>query len=152
MAHDAELPTGIQLGVSNSQMIWRGLALRCPACAGRRVIIGWFKIADRCPTCDLRIERIEGHVIGYIDLNIMVCFTLTFIVLLVGSTLMIPDIQVGLLLILALIPAAIGPIAFAPGSRTTWTAIDLILRPLTAGEIDPRFVVVDPARDRPPPS
>ena len=41
-------------------------------------------------------------------------------------------------------PAFLGPILFAPGSRTTWTAIDLIMRPLTPGEIDPRFIKVDP--------
>jgi hypothetical protein len=51
--------------------------------------------------------------------------------------------------LIALIPAGLGPILFFPSSRMMWTAIDLILRPLTPGEVDPRYVKTDPARDHP---
>jgi uncharacterized protein (DUF983 family) len=144
-----EIPTDVQLGVSKSRLIVRGLLLRCPACGHGGVIHGWFGIVDRCPTCDLYIERIEGHVIGYIGLNVVVCFTLLFLVVLIGALLMAPDIKTLPLLVAAGVPGILGPILFAPGSRTTWTAIDLLMRPLRPGEIDPRFVKVDPARDRP---
>jgi hypothetical protein len=46
--------------------------------------------------------------------------------------------------------ALLGPLVFFPPSRTLWTAADLLMRPLATGEIDPRFVVVDPERDRRP--
>jgi uncharacterized protein (DUF983 family) len=145
---EPEIPTDVQLGVSKARLIGRGLLLRCPACGHGGVIKGWFGIVDRCPTCDLLIERIEGHVIGYIGLNVVVCFTLLFAVVLVGSLLMIPDIKAVPLFLAAAVPGLLGPILFAPGSRTTWTAIDMLMRPLRPGEIDPRFVKVDPARDR----
>jgi hypothetical protein len=45
--------------------------------------------------------------------------------------------------------ALLGPLLFFPASRMLWTAIDLLMRPLAPGEIDPRFVKVDPYRDRP---
>jgi uncharacterized protein (DUF983 family) len=145
-----EIPTEVQLGVSNSRLIWRGLALKCPACGHRGLIVKWFGIRDRCPTCDLQVDRIEGHYIGYIGLNVLVCFTLTFLIVLVGTLAMVPDVDPWTLLILAVLPGIVGPVLFAPGSRTTWTAIDLAMRPLKPGEIDPRFVKVDPARDTGP--
>jgi hypothetical protein len=46
--------------------------------------------------------------------------------------------------------AVAGPLVFFPASRTLWTAIDLLMRPLRPGEVDPRFVLVDPLRDRKP--
>jgi uncharacterized protein (DUF983 family) len=139
----------VQLGVSNATLLWRGARLKCPACGGGGVIVRWFGIVDRCPTCSLRIERIEGHSLGYIGLNTIAVFALTFAVLIVTSIAMVPNIRVGPLLVAALAPALVGPVLFAPGCRTIWTAIDLILRPLRPGEIDPRYVVVDPARDHP---
>ena len=142
-------PTSVQISVTPSRMLVRGLFHRCPVCGGRKVIIGWFGIVDRCPTCDLHINRIEGHMIGYIGLNTIVCFSLTFVVLFVGALLMVPDIEPVPLLIAALIPAGLGPIVFLPSSRTMWTAIDLLMRPLQPGEVDPRYVVVDPGRDHP---
>jgi len=96
-------------------------------------------MTDRCPTCDLGFNRIEGQQIGYIGLNTMVCFALTFIVLLVGTIMMVPDIRTGPLLVAALVPAGIGPILLLPSCRLAWIAIDLIMRPLRTGEVDPRL-------------
>jgi hypothetical protein len=43
-----------------------------------------------------------------------------------------------------------GPVLFFPSARMLWTAIDLLMRPLRTGEIDPRYVVYDPYRDHEP--
>lgn len=99
---------------------------------------------DECPQCSLKFERIFGHSIGYIGLNTVVTFGVTFVVLLVGSIATRPDIPVVPLLIATVFSAGVLPILFLPSAHTMWTAIDLIARPLTPGEIDPRFVVVDP--------
>ena len=45
--------------------------------------------------------------------------------------------------------ALLGPLLLFPPSRMLWTAIDMLMRPLRPGEIDPRFVRHDPYRDRP---
>jgi len=107
---------------------------------------------DRCPTCTLRFERVEGHWIGSLGLNTTVIFGLMLIVMLGITLIGYPDPPIGVLLILEVSIALIGPLLFFPSSRTLWTAIDLLMRPLRSGEIDPRFVKVDPYRDRPRPS
>ena len=107
-------------------------------------------MADRCPTCTLRFERVEGHWIGSLGLNTTVVFTVMLLVLLGGSIVTYPDVPLGPLLGTEMAIALLGPVVFFPPSRTLWTATDLLMRPLDAGEIDPRFVVVDPERDRRP--
>jgi len=131
--------TSSLIGVSNSRMIARGFALRCPVCGGRGVVQRWFHIVDRCPTCDLRYLRVEGHVIGYIGLNTILTFSITFVSLIVTAVIMAPDIETMPLVFAAVLPAALLPLLLFPSSRMMWTAIDLIMRPLDPGEIDPRF-------------
>ncbi len=103
---------------------------------------------ERCPTCTLLFERIEGHWIGSLGLNTTVVFGVMLVVLITGSLAGYPNPPFRALLISEIAIAVIGPMLFFPSSRMTWTAIDLLMRPLTPGEIDPRFVVVDPERDR----
>ena len=113
--------------------------VRCKAC--------WTSYGGElkeCPQCSLRFERIFGHSLGYIGLNTVVTFAATFLVLLVGSIATQPDIPVVPLLIATVVSAGVLPVVFLPSAHTTWTAIDLIMRPLTPGEIDPRFIKVDP--------
>lgn len=146
MVYTKPTQTSEILGVSNMKMLWRGLLQRCPACNSRGTHDPYFTFVKRCPDCSLKFERIEGHVIGYIGLNTMVTFSVTFVVLLVGAILTKPDIPVVPLLASTLIPAAILPVVFLRSAHTLWTAIDLIMRPIEIGEIDPRFVV----RENPP--
>jgi len=104
---------------------------------------------ERCPTCDLLFERVEGHWIGSLGTNTTVIFALMLIVLLTVSLIAYPDPVVAELLIVEVTIALVGPLLFFPSSRTLWTAIDMLMRPLKLGEIDPRYVEVDPGRDRP---
>lgn len=85
---------------------------------------------------------------GYIGINTIITFSATFVALLSGSILMYPDVRTLPLAAAALLTAGVLPVVFYPSSRTLWTAIDIILRPLRAGEVDPRLVLVDPRRDR----
>ncbi len=103
---------------------------------------------ERCEQCSLKFRRIEGHELGYIGLNTVVTFATTFAVLLGMSLAMIPDINVSLMAMVIPIPAVLLPVAFLPSSHTMWTAIDLIMRALNPGEIDPRFIKVDPEAGR----
>jgi hypothetical protein len=130
--------------VSNTAMMLRGLVRRCPACGSRPTHASYMKMLRRCPECNLKFERIFGHSLGYIGLNTIVTFSATFVVLLVGSIVTMPDIAVWPLVIAIVGTSVVLPIVFLPSAHTTWTAIDLILRPLEPGEIDPRFVRVDP--------
>lgn len=108
-------------------------------------------MAERCPTCSLHFERVEGHWIGAIGVN-TVCTMGLMLIVLGGVTFVgYPDppptapLIAGLLVI-----ALLGPLVFFPGSRMLWSAIDLLMRPLKPGEVDPRLVAVDPLRDQRP--
>lgn len=144
-----EVPTEVQLGISKFRMLARGVAQACPVCGGRQLFRRWFTMVERCPTCSLRFERAVGQSIGYIGINTIVCFGATFIVLLGGAIIQIPDIKTGPLFVAVIMTSGVLPIAFYPSSRTLWTAIDILLRPLRAGEVDPRLILVDPKRDKP---
>lgn len=130
-------------------MMLRGLFARCPVCGGRHIFRRWFTMVERCPTCSLHYERVEGHWIGAIGVN-TVCVMGLMLIVLAGATFsMFPDPPPTLPLMGAeVIIAVLGPLVFFPPSRTLWTAIDLMMRPLRPGEVDPRFVKVDPLRDR----
>lgn len=126
-------------------MVIRGLFVRCPACGGGKVHNRVFKMKATCPTCTLKFERIFGHSLGYVGLNTIVTFTATFFVILIGSILTYQDgIKVGPLIAATLCTTIILPILFLPTAHTLWTAFDLIWRPLEPGEIDPRFIKIDP--------
>ena len=106
-------------------------------------------MSDTCPRCALRFERVEGHWIGSLGVNTTVVFGAMLTALLTSTLVSYPEVHVAFLLTTQLVLALLGPLAFFPSSRMLWTAIDLLMRPLAPGEIDPRFVVVDPYRDRP---
>jgi uncharacterized protein (DUF983 family) len=144
-----EIATPVQLGVRPSRLLVRGLFRRCPACGGGGIFTHWFGMSDRCPTCTLLFERVEGHWIGSLGLNTTVVFSVMLVVLLGVTLIGYPDPPIGLLLVVEILLAGLGPLLFFPSSRTLWTAMDLLMRPLRSGEIDPRFVKVDPGRDRP---
>lgn len=144
-----EVPTLVQLDLKPRTMLLRGLFGRCPVCGGRHIFHRWFTMVERCPTCSLRYERVEGHWIGAIGVN-TVCVMGLMLIVLAGVTFsLFPDPPpTAPLLSAEVIIAVLGPLVFFPASRTLWTAMDLMMRPLAPGEVDPRFVKVDPLRDR----
>jgi uncharacterized protein (DUF983 family) len=145
-----EVPTAKQLGLKPRTMLVRGLFARCPVCGNGDQFRRWFTMSDRCPHCDLLYERVDGHWIGGIGVNTVAVMGLMLIVL-AGTTFTVyPDSPpVAPLLVVMITIAVLGPLVFFPSSRMLWTAIDLLMRPLKPGEVDPRYVVVDPQRDRP---
>lgn len=102
-----------------------------------------------CPQCSLKFERVEGHWIGSLGVNTTVVFGAMLVALMAITFTAYPDANVPLMLVVEISIALFGPLLFFPSSRMLWTAIDLLMRPLAPGEIDPRFVKVDPHRDRP---
>jgi uncharacterized protein (DUF983 family) len=144
-----ELPSARQLDLRPTRILLRGLFARCPACGGRHIFHRWFWMERRCPTCTLLFERVEGHWIGSIGTNTVVVFGAMFAALLGTYLIAYPDPPGMWILWVGLGIAALGPVLFFPPSRMLWTAIDMLMRPLRPGEIDPRYVVNDPHRDRP---
>lgn len=140
----------MQLGERPRTLLLRGLFGRCPACGSRHLFHRWFTMAERCPNCALLFERVEGHWIGAIGVNTVCVMGLMLIVLATVTFTYFPDSPpIVPLLISQVVIAGLGPLVFFPASRTLWSAMDLLMRPLRPGEVDPRIVVVDPLRDRP---
>lgn len=146
-----EIPSTRQLGVSTTRILVRGFFAHCPACGARHNFRRWFTMAPRCQSCTLRFERVDGHWIGSLGTNTVAVCGAMFAVLITTVMLSYPNTTPGWLLWVLVAIALLGPLVFFPPSRMLWTAIDILMRPLRYGEIDPRFVVVDPYRDKPTP-
>jgi len=116
-------------------MLARGLARRCPVCGQGGLFTRWFTLAERCPRCGLRFERIEGHWLGAVGLNTIVSFSVLFVVVVAALVASHPDYEPVPLAVAAVSAAVIVPLAFYPSSKTTWTAIDLAMRPPDTGEV-----------------
>ena len=117
-------------------MLARGLVQRCPLCGQGGLFTRWFTLAERCPRCGLRFERIEGHWLGAVGLNTIVSFSVLFVVVVAALVASHPDYEPVPLAVAAVSAAVIVPLAFYPSSKTTWTAIDLAMRPLDPGETE----------------
>lgn len=90
----------------------------------------WFVMAPSCPGCGLVFRRSPGHWLGSWFLNVL----LVQAVLVVGITIVVavtwPD-RPGWAIYSGCVAAAlVVPVLVFPFTRTVWTAIDLIMRPL----------------------
>jgi hypothetical protein len=91
-------------------------------------------MAPECPTCSFRFKRNPGHWLGSWFLSICVVQTVLVVVLIAEVALSWPD-RPPLAQVLALpVVAVVLPLAFFPLSRTLWSAIDLVMRPLELDE------------------
>lgn len=124
------------------RMMLRGLTRACPVCGKRRLFRG-ISMIERCPRCNLRFERIEGHWVGAIGINTIVTFGLLAVTLVGGLIATFPDFPVGRLIGLGVTVAILVPILFHPSSRMLWTAIDIAMRPLEPHEVDWSVIETD---------
>jgi uncharacterized protein (DUF983 family) len=117
------------------RMLRWGLMRRCPMCGQGHLFRHWLRMVERCPRCDLRFERIEGHWLGAIAMNTVLALIVLLGVIVAGVALTYPDPPVGTLTIAAMVTAGVAPVVFLPFSRTLWTGIDLAMRPIEPDEI-----------------
>lgn len=117
------------------KLLSRGATKKCPACGEGRLFTKFFDLADDCPRCGLRFERIEGHWMGAIGLNTIIAFAVLLFV--VAGSLIITKASGGWKPIaIALVTAGVVPILLSPTCRTLWTAIDIAMRPLGENEVN----------------
>ena len=109
--------------------IARALRLRCPGCGGRAIRLGWFTFTERCPTCELRVDRGESdHFFGAMALNLVVAELLAVGVIAGALALTWPEPPWELVTWGGAALAAASPVALYPFSRLVWLAIDRQLR------------------------
>ena len=122
-------------------LLWRGLTRRCPLCGGGGLFRRWFTMADRCPRCGLRLERIEGHWLGALGMNTIVTLAAVMVAMIGGFLLTYPDGPLAVAVVVIVATAVVVPLAFFPVSKTLWSAIDLAMRPLEPDDdVDPRWI------------
>lgn len=87
-------------------------------------------MAPACPGCGLVFRRAPGHWLGSWFLNVLVVQT----VLVVGISVLVaatwPSPLAWFEVAGVVVVALAVPVVFFPYSRTLWTAIDLVMRPL----------------------
>ncbi len=143
----ARHPLAVRAGPDEPQplttplLLRRGLTLRCPLCGQGGLFRRWFTIAERCPRCGFRFERIEGHWLGALGMNTMVSFTAVLLAVILGFVLTYPDGSTVAAVTGIVAVAVIVPLLFFPVSKTLWSAIDLAMRPLEPeDDVDPRWI------------
>jgi uncharacterized protein (DUF983 family) len=118
------------------KLLARGFTRACPVC-GQRGLFSWgLVMVEDCPRCDLHFERIEGHWLGAVGLNTIVTFGVLFVVLIGSLILAYPEFPIAPLLVVNIGVAVLVPLLFHASSRTGWTAIDILMRPLEPHEVD----------------
>lgn len=122
---------------SPARMMGRGLLKRCPLCGSGGLFTGWFRMRERCPRCGYRFEREEGFFLGAYVINLAITQGLLLLLAIVPLIVLLnsrPDQSLVPIMVGGLAAALLGPPAFYPFSKTIWSAIDLILRPVDAPE------------------
>lgn len=124
-----------------ARVVFRGFTRRCPLCGRRGIFTGWFTQRDRCPTCNYPTTRVGDQSIGALGMNVIVSFTVLCLSIAIGFVVTYPDPPIGVLLAISLTVAVGFPIFFLPISRSSWSAIDLAMRPPEPDDdVDPRFL------------
>jgi uncharacterized protein (DUF983 family) len=104
--------------------------LRCPRCGGRDIMTSWFRFRDRCPTCDLRLDRDEsGYQVGSYFVAITMLFALFALLFVVILRATWPDPPWRVLQWGGLALMVAGPLLLYPFTKTFYLAFDLTLRP-----------------------
>ena len=119
-------------------MLLRGAVRRCPSCGGRGAFFtSWFAKDEACHTCGLRWRRDDvGFELGAAAIAAII--VMGPLVLLLAAVLAItwPDVAVVPLLTVFVPSAIVLPVVLYPVSYTMWQAVDLRMRPPTAGDYD----------------
>lgn len=132
-----------------ARLVWRGLRLVCPNCGRGRLIKGWFGLRDRCPVCQVWLEREEGYFLGAMAINLVI----GEFVPVVGAVSVVvvtwpnppwPVLQIAVPVLMGLFPVLLFPF-----SRMLWLALDWTFRPPSRdSRLDhPRPGLVDSTRD-----
>ena len=118
-------------------MLGRGLLKRCPVCGAGKLFTRWFRMKERCPGCGYRFEREEGFFLGAYVINLGVAQGMVILLAVVPLILRLandPDASILPFIVGGIVGAVVAPMVFYPWSKTVWTAVDLMLRPLAVTE------------------
>jgi len=96
-------------------------------------------MVERCPGCNLRFERVDGHLSGALGVNTVLSVVVVVAAGVVGFIVTYPELPIVPLMVAVVGTAILFPVFFYPFSKTVWTAVDLRMRPPEPGEVHPGY-------------
>ena len=90
-------------------------------------------MVPNCPGCGYHFEREEGFFLGAFVVNVIVTQAMIIAVIAVGFAVTAPHPPALRLAIIGVLLGALTPVVSYPFTKTTWTAVDMIMRK-TMGE------------------
>lgn len=112
----------------------RSLRRRCPVCTSKEISHHPAHVHQRCPNCNLDLERQVGSFIGGIGLNTILAFGAMFLVIVGGFIATGGEASVPKILVPALGVAVFLPLLSYARTRLLWVALELIWWPLDENE------------------
>lgn len=99
----------------------------------------WFRLAERCPSCRLRLERDNDFFLGAYVVSLAVtegllAVVMLFYILRINAD---PDTSKLPVLVAGLVVVAATPLVTYPFSRTIWAAIDFALHRAPRHDAEP---------------
>jgi uncharacterized protein (DUF983 family) len=146
-----KLPVVARATPKFSAVLIRGLTRRCPWCGQGKLFRRWFTLPERCPRCGLRFEGEEGAFLGSLAINFGVTSLSFIFVLVTWIALTLPDPPVVLITVASAAIAVTLPLVIYPFAKTTWAAIDILMRWDQGTDIPEPGQGVQPNGDRLPP-
>jgi uncharacterized protein (DUF983 family) len=127
------------------QLMTRALRLRCPHCGGPGIFASFFALKRHCPSCGLRLERGEGdYFVGAYLFNLIAVELILFVCVLGFVFFTWPNPPWDLITYVTAFLMLAGCVLCYPFAKTTWLAVDLAIRPLTAEELEWHHLGGDP--------
>jgi uncharacterized protein (DUF983 family) len=119
---------------TTAERFGRGLVLKCPRCGSPGILQNWFRMRERCPRCNLALNRGEhpDFWLGAYAINLVVSEGFAAVAGLTVLWLAWPRHVAAQ--VTAMVLAVVMPIAFYPFSRALWLAWDLTFRPSEEGD------------------
>ena len=116
-------------------ILTRALTLRCPSCGSPGIFASWFRLADACPRCRLRLHHgPHDHFVGTTLVNFLVAeltWAVGFATYLILSW---PEPAWDALMYVSVAFMAVLPVVLYRFTRISWLAVDFIFRPGGEGE------------------
>ena len=136
-----------------ARLMGRAVRLRCPNCGQGRLIRRWFGLHERCPVCQVWLEREEGYFLGAMAINLIIgelvpVFGAVAVVIATWPNPPWTVLQIAVPILMGLFPVLLFPF-----SRMLWLALDWTFRPPTRdSRLDhprPGYSAPDATRDNP---